>query len=226
MAQPYRRGQMWWYHPGDEPNLPRHAQRGTRPVIIITDDHINDTSTCLLVVSCTSQVTRNFPTHHIFLAPNGKINVARCEQIHRVDISQLDGFVGNIEPYVMEFIDTCCKRALGFVSAYPDGKPVPEVVVTPEKSVADTSVVASQVVSPQIQNNTNHPASPQPSKSTTPLIDNNGGKRRVWDDVAKSELVTSVEVMGVLHTAKKYNLTSQTVQNYANRFARELNGTC
>lgn len=107
-----RRGQMWHC------NLPKagaHEQAGSRPVIIVSNNVTNETSSVILVIPCTRQVKRNFPTHTMFVS-DGDVSIALAEQLTKIDVSCLTTYMGYIDNFVMERVDQSLRVALGLVS--------------------------------------------------------------------------------------------------------------
>jgi mRNA interferase MazF len=78
-------------------------QAGTRPVIIVSRDAINNASTVVLAVPCTTYRPdrRMYPSQVILRAPEGGLNVdsiALCEQVRAISKSRLLQSRGALSP--------------------------------------------------------------------------------------------------------------------------------
>ena len=112
MQKTIKRGQVWFYEPTVTPS--GHIQKGSRPVIIVSNDKLNDTSSVVLAVPCTTQIKRNFPTHVLFIM-NGKVSVALAEQVMPVNVDELTNVNYILEDYMMESVDEALRISLGFI---------------------------------------------------------------------------------------------------------------
>ena len=115
MNKNIKRGQVWYYVPTVTPS--GHIQKGPRPVVIVSNDRINETSGVVLAVPCTTQVKRNFPTHSLFILDR-TVSIALAEQMMPINVDELTDLKATLDDYIMEQIDEAIKVTLGF-------KPVP-----------------------------------------------------------------------------------------------------
>lgn len=115
-----KRGQVWFYKPTVSPS--GHIQKGPRPVIIVSNDHMNKSSAVVLAVPCTTQLKRNFPTHVLFIMDK-IVNVALTEQAGPVNVDELVNLKYTLEGYILEQIDLALKISFG-LSELPDNGPV------------------------------------------------------------------------------------------------------
>jgi len=106
----FKRGQIWYRNP--KTRAAGHIQAGSRPVVIVSNNVCNDTSSVLLVVPCTTAVKRNMPTHVLFTL-NGEINTAMTEQAGPVSVGELENCIYFLEPYIMEQVDEALKVSFG-----------------------------------------------------------------------------------------------------------------
>lgn len=110
MSKNIKRGQIWFYRPSVE--RPGHIQKGPRPVIIVSNDTMNEHSPIVLAVPCTSQLKRNYPTHVLFVMNNG-VSVALTEQAGPVCADELIEFKFTLPSYVMDQIDNALSISYG-----------------------------------------------------------------------------------------------------------------
>ena len=120
-----KRGDVYWcefqYGTGSE-------QVGTRPVVIVSNDICNETSTIVTVVPLTSSFKRKMPTHTIVRATN-KESTALAEQVFTVDKERIGDYINRCTADEMERIEKCLKIQIGVYDfeaeakkrAYPDG---------------------------------------------------------------------------------------------------------
>lgn len=105
-----KRGEVWYYAPPSEAT--GSIQQGARPVVIVSNNVLNETSPVLLAVPCTLQIKRNFPTHVLFIM-NHRVSVALTEQVTPVNVSDLTTYKYTLEDFVMAQIDEALKISLG-----------------------------------------------------------------------------------------------------------------
>lgn len=115
MHKNIKRGQVWYYVPTVAPS--GHIQKGPRPVVIVSNDRINETSSVVLAVPCTTQIKRNFPTHTLFIL-NRTVSIALTEQLMPINVDELTDLRATLDGYIMDQIDDAIKITLGY-------KPVP-----------------------------------------------------------------------------------------------------
>ena len=117
MNKNVKRGQVWFYRPSIE--RPGHIQRGPRPVIIVSADAINEHSSIVLAVPCTSQIKRNYPSHALFIM-NNTVSVALTEQAGPVCVDELVECKLTLPKYVMDQVDNALSISYGL-------KPMPVI---------------------------------------------------------------------------------------------------
>ena len=117
MNKDIKRGQVWFYRPSVE--RPGHIQKGPRPVIIVSNDIMNQHSPIVLAVPCTTQIKRNYPTHVLFVMNNG-VSVALAEQAGPVCVDELIELKVTLPKYVMDMIDNALSISYGL-------KPMPVI---------------------------------------------------------------------------------------------------
>lgn len=107
------RYQIWW---ASLPWTETCVQRGTRPVVIVSNDIANRASPVVTVVPLTSKEKEKLPTH-VRLETNlrpGVISTALCEQMISLDKSRLIACVGKIEDAVtLMALDRAMRTQLG-----------------------------------------------------------------------------------------------------------------
>lgn len=117
-----KRGEVYWADLG----IPYgYEQGGLRPVIIVSDNHLNGCAShhTVLVIPCTTKV-KDYPTHYIFeFSPenmvqyypyleNTKTTCAMANKLRNIDKSRLRKFMGTMSPQFMEEIQNILDAAL------------------------------------------------------------------------------------------------------------------
>jgi mRNA interferase MazF len=119
--QKHLRGQVWFYNEADS-TVNRSCQkdsvqRGSRPVIIVSNDEGNKHSPVVTVVPCTTQSKTQIPTHFEFIV-NGTYNTALCEQVFTIGKFSLTTYKGTLEQFEIAQLDKCLCAALGLSSEH------------------------------------------------------------------------------------------------------------
>ena len=124
--QKFLRGQVWFY---SEPNncVSKHnsqdcVQRGSRPVIIVSNNIGNKKSPVITVVPCTTQSKADLPTHFNFQL-DATVNTVLCEQIFTVGKADLMTYRGTLEDSEVSMLNRCLSAALLLNE--------PQILVTP-----------------------------------------------------------------------------------------------
>jgi len=125
--QKYLRGQIWWCKNSydvnngereldltDKQKLFDHIQKGSRPVLIISNDTGNKYSDTLQIIPCTSSEKTNLPTH-CSLYINKVKNTFLCEQIKTINKSDLTTYLITLDATEMAKIEECSQIALGII---------------------------------------------------------------------------------------------------------------
>ena len=207
MQKNIKRGQVWYHSPSV--GFTGHIQGGPRPVIIVSNNVINQTSSVVLAVPCTTQVKRNFPTHVLFVL-NDKISVALTEQVFRVDVNELVNLRYTLEDYIMSQVDEALKISLGFKSA-----------LTQSAHQSKTNSQSVNKFADKISNNS-QPIGNQVDKfySRYPnLKPENSVKHSKWTLNKMKELISDCDTAVHLETiAVKYKLSMSTLKKYYRKF--------
>lgn len=92
-------------------------QAGRRPVIIVSQDAINRTSTVILAVPCTSVKPgrRIYPSEVLIRAPEGGLasdSIAMADQVRALAATRLLHPVGSVTSATLKQVNTALKRAL------------------------------------------------------------------------------------------------------------------
>ena len=113
--QKYLRGQVWFYSdPKNEmpkTNCENSVQRGSRPVIIVSNNTGNKKSPVLTVVPCTTQQKSDIPTHFSFFL-DAVPNTVLCEQIFTVGKADLTTYRGTLDDTEVSMLNKCLSVAL------------------------------------------------------------------------------------------------------------------
>ena len=110
-----KRGQIYY---ADLSPVKGSEQGGVRPVLVIQNDKGNQYSPCTIVAIITTRTTKaNLPTHCWLHESCGlpRLSMVELEQIRTIDKSRLDEYVGQVDKYTMQVIDTKIKISLGLV---------------------------------------------------------------------------------------------------------------
>ena len=91
-------------------------QRGTRPVVIVSRNAINDASPVVVIVPLTRyRGQRIYPSQVVLRAPEGGLDwdsVAMAEQVRAIDKERLGQLRGTLHPAGMEGLDRALLIAL------------------------------------------------------------------------------------------------------------------
>ena len=124
--QKFLRGQVWFY---SEPNnctskteSHNSVQRGSRPVVIVSNNIGNRNSPVLTVVPCTTQAKADIPTHFNFLL-DATTNTVLCEQIFTVGKADLATYRGTLDDAEITMLNRCLSAALLLNE--------PQIIITP-----------------------------------------------------------------------------------------------
>lgn len=112
--QRYLRGQIWKFEDPYEKfrfTSVTSVQRGSRPVIVVSNDLGNATSPTVIVVPCTTQAKTKLPTHYEFKI-NDLNNTALCEQVMTVDKTSLVSYITTLSAAEMEEVSRCVEIAV------------------------------------------------------------------------------------------------------------------
>lgn len=205
MANKYiKRGQVWLYRPTVTPS--GHIQKGARPVIIVSNDHLNATSDVVLAVPCTTQLKRNFPTHVLFIMDN-QVSVALTEQAGPVNVDELVNCVYTLEAYIMNQVDEALKISLGLAPAIIN-KPAEQF--TAHSRPADKKPASKQI--DKFYARYSNLKKDEPVKDTAP-------PKGKWTLSSMRELVNAYESSEDLQlVADRYHLSLSTLKQYYRKF--------
>lgn len=113
--QKFLRGQVWFYNEPNNKftkyNAQDSVQRGSRPVIIVSNNTGNKHSPVITVVPCTTQGKADLPTHFNFLL-DATTNTVLCEQIFTVGKSDLATYRGTLDATELSMLNRCLSAAL------------------------------------------------------------------------------------------------------------------
>lgn len=114
MVSPHR-GEIWWADLG-EPRQSALAHR--RPVLIVQEDHFNQSNLAtVIVLSLTSNLRYQHLPGNLFLprAQSGleKDSVVNVTQLTTIDKSWLEEYVAKLSPVVMSQVEAGIKLVLG-----------------------------------------------------------------------------------------------------------------
>lgn len=210
MQKVIRRGQVWFHVPTVTPS--GHIQKGPRPVIIVSNDKLNSSSSVVLAVPCTTQMKRNFPTHALFIM-DGSASVALTEQMGPVNVDELVNHKYTLEGYVMDQVDEALKISLGF-SDIPSNAPI---TTSTYPQTVNNSVDKQETTTKVSQVDKFYSKYPNLKPNNTPKLDNTS-KRNRWTAKKVEQFIKDYETMPLDEVAGKYNLSSITLYKYYRKF--------
>lgn len=129
MLLQYPRGAVYWM---EGPfNTTGSEQKGTRPVLIVSNNKNNTHSSTVNVIPITSSSKTTLPTHITIpgITNTEVINILLCEQITCVSKSRLKNFCGILTPDIMRQVESALAIQLGIVplkNFNPQNKPETE----------------------------------------------------------------------------------------------------
>lgn len=108
------RGQVWWwncpFHNRD------HIQKGTRPVVIVSNDTCNEMSSCVTVVTLTTKASDAYP-QQVPIVLDRRVSIALAEQMTTIPVRELGKYVTTLQQFQMDAIDRAILVQLGLVDA-------------------------------------------------------------------------------------------------------------
>jgi len=112
MTPPVQRGDVFWANL--DPTIGVEIQK-TRPVVVMSNDVINQRSQLVIVVPLTTNVTRLSPSH--VLIPRGEGGLtedskALTEQIRAMDKQRLTTRIGILSPRFLRLIEQAIRNSL------------------------------------------------------------------------------------------------------------------
>ncbi len=112
MTPPVQRGDVFWANL--DPTIGVEIQK-TRPVVVTSNDVINQRSQLVIVVPLTTNVTRLSPSH--VLIPRGEGGLtedskALTEQIRAMDKQRLTTRIGILSPRFLRLIEQAIRNSL------------------------------------------------------------------------------------------------------------------
>lgn len=113
-----RRGQVWWWNCPEHNR--EHIEKGTRPVVVVSNDTCNTYSPVVTVVPFTTSIKRPYP-QQVPVIFNGSVSVAIADQLTSIPVSELERFVCTLQDFQMEQVDKAIAVQLGFIA--PTKKP-------------------------------------------------------------------------------------------------------
>jgi mRNA-degrading endonuclease toxin of MazEF toxin-antitoxin module len=105
-----KRGEIWYHNPSY--TLPGNLYNKDRPVVIVSDNALNNTSDAILAVPCTKQVKKNMESHAEFVT-NNKVNTAMAEQTRPILLDDLVNCKRKLTEEEMLSVDFALINALG-----------------------------------------------------------------------------------------------------------------
>lgn len=210
MDKTIRRGQVWYYKPSVTPS--GHIQKGPRPVIIVSNDHLNQSSSVVLAVPCTSQIKRNFPTHVLFIMDK-QVSVALTEQTGPVNVDELTNLKYTLDEYIMTQVDEALKISLGF-KELPESR---QVYASPTCQQPVNNTVDKKPLGNQVDKFYSKYPHLRPVKVS---------KRNDWTADKMHKFISDYEAADHLESvAANYKLSMSTLKAYYHKFKSAISGT-
>lgn len=105
-----KRGEVYYISRG-KPQTDSEIFSG-RPAVIVSDDHLNSTSTVIEVVYLTTQTKKPLPTHAAITSSMQESTVL-CEQISSVSVSRVGDYMCTLSESEMEAVNQALMASLG-----------------------------------------------------------------------------------------------------------------
>lgn len=210
MGKTIRRGEVWFHKPTYSPS--GHILRGSRPVIVVSNEQLNRVSEVVLGVPCTTRIRKNFPTH-VLLVINDTVSCALTDQVGPYNIHELENRMYVLEDYKMKEIDNALDITLGKipmprVAAYATAK---GDAVQPDPEPVGDQVVKFYNRYPQVK-----PPRTEPKQDTpTP-------QKNKWDEEAMWKFLSDFNKLSTEELCAKYRLTEASVYTYYRKFTRKI----
>lgn len=103
------RGQIWW---GSLGNGVGSEQSGYRPLLVVSNDRYNESSTVVTVVPLTSKIKTPMATHYTMKA-NQVSGTMLCEQIRCIAKERLTKYADTLPEEEMKEVEKALKAGLG-----------------------------------------------------------------------------------------------------------------
>lgn len=112
-----RHGDIWWMSDTHRKPADTCLIRGDRPVIVVSSDSANQTSSTVTVVPMTSSPARlargDGFCDNVLLLDYGEPSMALPRQVHGADRADLQQYLGHLTDADMRRIDAALRSALG-----------------------------------------------------------------------------------------------------------------
>lgn len=107
-----RRGSVWWWNCPDHNRT--HIQKGTRPVVVVSNNICNELSEVVTVVPFTTRVKRPYP-QQVPVIFEEDVSIALADQITAIPISELHRYICDLQDFQMDQIERAMAIQLGFI---------------------------------------------------------------------------------------------------------------
>lgn len=215
--QKFKRGQIWWYKTGD--SVFETASGKTRPVLIISNDLINQNLSSMIGIPCTSQLKEYFNTH-LTIDLGGTESTLLAENIMLLNKNKMGGYIGTCDKDIMNRVDNCIRAAVGLELVVPIvNKPLTIEEYTTKVCQPPNSSKLSTTV-PVFEDN-----SPLEEKLSTRKAYNGVGKKgyQKYTKEQMQQFINDCENNTIEWVTKKYNCSSEkATSNKLYRFRKFL----
>ena len=109
----FRKGDICWFEDPSPFDDNSHIQHGPRPVVIVSCNRLNETSTLATIVPMTTNVQKKLYPNQIEISLNGTRSRIKCDQIRVVDKSSLAAPHASLDLAAMGALDNALMDALG-----------------------------------------------------------------------------------------------------------------
>lgn len=107
-----KRGQVWWWACPDHNR--EHIQRGTRPVVVVSNDVCNQASGVVTVVPFTTRVRKPYP-QQVPVVFGDEISIALADQLTSISVNELHRYICDLRDFQMDQVDRAIAVHLGFI---------------------------------------------------------------------------------------------------------------
>ena len=109
----FRRGDVCYYNDPCECDENSNIMHGKRPVVVVSSNKLNETSSLLTVVPMTTNTLKKIYPSQIEIIMNGTRSRIKCDQIRVVNKSDMEPPMATLNLAAMGALDSALLNALG-----------------------------------------------------------------------------------------------------------------
>ena len=214
-VQKFKRGQIWWYKTGD--SVFETAAGKTRPILIISNDLINQNLSSMIGIPFTSQPKDLFNTH-LTINLNETQSTLLAENIMLLNKNKIGGYIGTCDEEMMNKVNNCIRAAVGLELVLPVVTKI-EPIKKP-LTFEQYKEKLQEPVQPIFEDNT-----PIEEKLSTRKAYKGVGRKgyQKYTREQMQEFIKDCETYTIAYVTKKYNCASEkATSNKLYRFRKFL----